>query len=91
MQFANDITQSLINHITSAVKPVHIFMARSRVSKSCLMAELCFDDFVHFGSVPIYIFAFTIMCLLLLWDGSLLTLHTLYSYIYVYIYIIPHL
>ena len=75
------------------MKPVHILMARSRVSKNCLMVEVCFDGFVHFGSVPIYIFAFPFICLLLLCDGSLLTLHTLYilSYIYIYIYIIPYL
>ena len=44
-------------NITFVVKPVHIFMARSRTSKSYLMAELCFQRFVHFGCVPIYIFS----------------------------------
>ena len=33
--------------ITSAVKLVHIFMERNRVSKSFLMAELCFYRYVH--------------------------------------------
>ena len=44
-------------HITSVVKPAHIFMARSKVFKSCLVAELCFDV-VHFSCVPIYTFGF---------------------------------
>ena len=43
-------------HIPSVVKPVHIFMARNRVSKSCLMAELCFHRFFSFLSRSIYIF-----------------------------------
>ena len=34
-------------HIRSVVKPVQIFMARNRVSKSCLMAELYFHGFVR--------------------------------------------
>ena len=34
-------------HITSVMKPLHIFMKRSRVSKSCLKAELCFRRFVY--------------------------------------------
>ena len=42
-------------HITSVVKPAHIFTARSRVSKSCLLTELCFHCFVHLSCVPIYI------------------------------------
>ena len=45
-------------HIPFVVKPVHIFMMKNRVSKSCLMAELCFYHFVHFDCVPIYIFDF---------------------------------
>ena len=44
--------------IPSVVKPVHIFIARNRVSKRCLMAELCFHRFVDFDCVPIYIFGF---------------------------------
>ena len=32
----------VFNHLASVVKPVHIFMARSRVSKSHLKVELCF-------------------------------------------------
>ena len=30
----------------------------NRVSKSCLIAKLCFHRFVHFGCVPIYIVGF---------------------------------
>ena len=33
-------------------------MARNRVSKSCLMPELCFHHFVQFHCVPTYIFGF---------------------------------
>ena len=32
----------VFSHLASVVKPVHIFMARSRVSKSHLKVELCF-------------------------------------------------
>ena len=39
-------------HITYAVRPMHIFMARSRVSKSRLKAELCFQRNVHFACDP---------------------------------------
>ena len=55
---ATDYCRVLFIHITSVGKSVHIFMARNRVSKSCLMAELCFHCFVHFDCVPIYIFSF---------------------------------
>ena len=44
--------------ITSLLKLVHIFIARNRVFKSCLMAELCFHCFVHFGCALIYIYGF---------------------------------
>ena len=37
------------------ITPVHIVMARNRVSKSFLMAEFCFHGFLHFDCVPIYI------------------------------------
>ena len=40
------------------VKPVHVFMARTRVSKRGLKAELCPQRYVHFSGVPIYIFGF---------------------------------
>ena len=43
----------VFTHITSVVKPVHIFMVRSRVSKSRLKAELCFHYYVHFACVLI--------------------------------------
>ena len=32
----------------SVVKPVHIFMARNRVSKSCLMAELIYLSYYFY-------------------------------------------
>ena len=38
-------------NIRSVVKPVYIFSAKSRDSKSCLMAELCFYCFLHFACV----------------------------------------
>ena len=41
-----------LTHITYAVRPVHIFMARSRVSKSRLKAKLCFQRNVHFACDP---------------------------------------
>ena len=44
----------VFTHITSVLKPVHIFIARSRVSKSCLKAELCFHHYVDFACVPMY-------------------------------------
>ena len=56
--FASDTAHIVFIHIPSAVKPVHIFMVRNRVSKSHLMAQLCFHRFVHFDCVPIYIFGF---------------------------------
>ena len=48
----------MLIHKISVVKPENIFMARSRVPKSCLMAELCLQCYVHFGCVPIFIFSF---------------------------------
>ena len=36
----------------------YLYNGESRVSKSCLMADLCFHHFVHFDCVPIYIFGF---------------------------------
>ena len=38
---------SLVTLHISLVKSVHIFLARNRVSKSCLIAELRFHRFVH--------------------------------------------
>ena len=52
-------TINVFIHITSVVKPVHIFTARSRVSKSCLLTELCFHCFVHLSCVLIYILLYT--------------------------------
>ena len=45
--------------ITSLVKPVHIFMATSRVSKYCLKAELCFHRFAHFSVFRYMVLVFT--------------------------------
>ena len=33
-------------------------MAKNKVSKSCLIAELCSHRFVNFDCVPVYIFGF---------------------------------
>ena len=35
--FASDTEHIVFIHVPSVLKPVHIFMARDRVSKSCLM------------------------------------------------------
>ena len=56
--FASDTAHIVFIHIPSVAEPVYIFMARNRVSKSCLMAEICFHRFVHFDCVPVYIFGF---------------------------------
>ena len=46
-------------HIPSVVKPVQVFcMVRNRVSKSCLMVELCFHRFLYFDCVLIYIYIY---------------------------------
>ena len=47
---------------------MHIFMARIRVSKSCLKAQLCFHRYVHFSCVAllyiyIYIFLYIYICI----------------------------
>ena len=54
--FANDIALFLLIHITFVVKEMLIYMGRNRVSKSCLIAKLCFYRFVHFSYVPIFLF-----------------------------------
>ena len=51
--FASDTPHIVFIHIPFVVKPVHIFMARKKVSKSCLVAELCFHHFVHFDCITI--------------------------------------
>ena len=56
--FASDTAHIVFIHILSVVKPVHIFMARSRICKSCLTVELYFHRSVHFDCVAIYIFCF---------------------------------
>ena len=45
--FPSDTAHIVFIYITSVGKSVHISMARNRVSKSSLMAELCFHRFVH--------------------------------------------
>ena len=55
----SDTAHIVFIHITSVVKIVHIFMARNRVSESCLIAELYFYRFVRFGCVPLYSSVFT--------------------------------
>lgn len=55
-RFASVTAHIIFIHITSVEKPVHIFMAKNRVSKSCLIAELCYHPFVHFNCAPICIF-----------------------------------
>ena len=39
-RFASDSAHIIFIDTTSVEKPVHIFMARNRVSKSCLLSEL---------------------------------------------------
>ena len=41
------------------VESVHLFMIRSRVSKSCLKAELCFHRYVYFPLFRYMFSAFT--------------------------------
>ena len=70
--FARDTAHIVFIHITSVEKSVHISMARNRVSKNCLMAELCFHRFVYL-IVFRYIFsAFTTSSVLAIRRTSLL-------------------
>ena len=46
----------LFSHITSVVKPVHIFLASGRVSKIRLKTELCFRRYVHLACIPMNIY-----------------------------------
>ena len=41
-----------LTHIIYVARPMHFFMARSRVSKSRLKAELSFQRYVHFTYNP---------------------------------------
>ena len=67
--FASGFAHFGFIHITSVVKPVHIFVVRNRISKSCLLTEPCFHCFKHFGCVLIYIFSFHHkQCATLLWS-----------------------
>ena len=45
-------------HIKFDFKSVHIFLVRKAVSKSCLMTEPCFHQFVHFYCIPTYVSGF---------------------------------
>ena len=72
----------MFTYITSVVKPVHFFMARNRVSKSRLKAELCFHRYVHFACVPIYIFYLYSIYIFSLYIYSIL-------YIYLAMKIVP--
>ena len=56
--FASDTAHIVFTHITPVVKPMHIFMMKNKVPKSCLTAELCFQFLVNCDCVPIYIFGF---------------------------------
>ena len=55
---ASDTAHIVFIHVPSVLKPAHIFMARNRVSKSCLMAELCLDCFVDFDWLLIYVYIY---------------------------------
>ena len=54
-RFASVTAHIIFIHITSVEKPVHIFMARNRVSKSCLLGELCFLYILLKGFLVSYI------------------------------------
>ena len=51
--FASGTGHIVFIHIISVVKSVHTSMAKNIVSKSSLMAELCFHRFVHFNCVSL--------------------------------------
>ena len=53
-----DTAHIVFIHITAVAKSGNIFMARKRVSKSSLMTELCFYNFVYFDSFSKYVFGF---------------------------------
>ena len=98
--FPSDNAHFCLHPYNICGESVHIFMVRSRVTKSCSMADLCFHCFLHFGYVLIYIFVrFTSQIissvdeslkdethLLMLWDRLLVTLHTVFICIYINIY-----
>ena len=66
------MTLYTVIHVTSLVKLVHIFIVRSRTSKSCVITELCFHRFLHFGCVPIFSLAVTTSSVLAIRGTSLL-------------------
>ena len=51
--FASGTAHIVFIDIISVGKSVHISMSKNRVSKSSLMAELCFHRFVHFDCVSL--------------------------------------
>ena len=73
----------ILTHITSVVKAVHIFMVRSRVSKSCSKADLCFPRYVHFDYVPIY----KHICIYIYYIINLLHIYLFIIYLYIHIII----
>ena len=64
---------------------MHVFMARNRVSKSCLMGELCFHCFVHFNCAPIYICIYIYKYICIYYVCMYVYMY-IYIYIYIYIY-----
>ena len=92
-------------HVTSVVKQVHIFMFRSSASQDCLMADLCFHHFVHFGCVLISMSIYIYICLSVYLSICLsiylfinqsiylymsIYIYIMYIYIYIYIYYFVH-
>ena len=65
--------------VVKPVQPVHIFMARNRVSKSYLMVELCFHHFMHFHCVPIHIYIYIYIYKIYIY------IYIIYIYIYIYV------
>ena len=56
--FASGTGDIVFTHIPPVVKPMHIFMMKNKVPKSCLTTELCFHFLVNSDCVSIYIFGF---------------------------------
>ena len=78
-------------YIISVGKSVHIFTARKRISKSCLITELCFNRFVHFA---FWLCSYTYIYIYIYISHILYIFYILYyiiymhmSYVYIYIYI----
>ena len=58
--------------MTFVLNPGHIFMASSRASESCLMAELCYHHFVHLVVFRYRFLAFTTSSVLAIRRSSIL-------------------